>query len=219
MPSSPLKNLIPENKLAIQPSTKPKFSVPLKNSKGTVFHLADPKATRALIACMDMSAGVKGAASHWGGPSAFAEIMSALHALCFFRADQQSKNWFDLFHIINDAGHCENGLYALKANYAMAGLDLKDLKDFRSLKSKLTGHGEAHLFPEGVYLSNGPLGSTLAQAQGLAMADKRLSNNRITISTLSDGAFMEGEVKEALSAIPGFRAKQQNKPLCLDLKR
>ena len=46
-----------------------------------------------------------------------------------------------------------------------------DLKGFRSITSKLTGHGESHLFPAGVMVSNGPLGSSLPIAQGLALAD------------------------------------------------
>ena len=201
--------------LASQTQSPPRFSISLKDSKDQTFYLADPKATRALIACMDMEAGLNGAASHWGGPSAFAEIMSSLHALLFEKANRESKNWSDLFHLINDAGHCENGLYALKANYEMAGLTIESLKKFRSLESCLTGHGEAHLFPQAVYLSNGPLGSTLAQAQGLAMADKLLKNQKLTIAVLSDGACMEGEAKEALSAIPGFAAKNKLNPFLL----
>ncbi|MDE0092680.1 MAG: thiamine pyrophosphate-dependent enzyme [Oligoflexia bacterium] len=204
-----------KNKLFPNPTKKPQFHVSLKNSKGLCFHLADPKATRAMIACMDMEAGLRGAASHWGGPSAFAEINSALYALIFHQAKQQNKDWFESFHLINDAGHCENGLYALKANYRLGDLSLEDLKHFRSLNSRLTGHGEAHLFPEAVYLSNGPLGSTAAQAQGLAMADKLLGNKRLTVLTLSDGACMEGEAKEALNAIPGFARKNQLNPFLL----
>ena len=204
-----------KNKLFSNPTKQPLFSVNLKNSKNESLYLADPKANRALIACMDMEAGLKGAASHWGGPSAFAEIISALHALVFHQAKKQNKNWFDLFHIINDAGHCENGLYALKANYRWGGLSLEDLKGFRSLNSPLTGHGEVHLFPEGVYLSNGPLGSTTAQAQGLSMADKLLGKQRVTVLTLSDGACMEGEAKEALNAIPGFAKKNKLNPFLL----
>ena len=215
MPYSSLKNIVSSQVLAPHPSGHPKFHLSFKDSQGETIYLADPKATRALVACMDMEAALKGAASHWGGPSAFAEIMSCLHALLFQEAEKKSSNWFDLFHLINDAGHCENGLYALKANYGMADLKIEDLKKFRSIESQLTGHGEAHLFPKGVYLSNGPLGSTLAQAQGLAMADKLLGNKRLTITTLSDGAFMEGEAKEALSAIPGFASKNQLNPFLL----
>lgn len=210
-----LKNVAPSKRLAAIPSGPPRFSISLKTSKEKILCLADPKAMRALIACMDMEAAIKGAASHWGGPSAFAEIMSSLYALIFHSAEKNLSDWFDLFHLINDAGHCENALYALRAIYGFADLTIEDLKKFRSIESPLTGHGEAHLFPEGVYLSNGPLGSTLAQAQGLAMADKLLGNNRLTIVTLSDGACMEGEAKEALSAIPGFANKNQLNPFLL----
>ena len=197
------------------PSSPPQFYVKVKNNKGDELLAADPKATRALIACMDMEASLRGAASHWGGPSAFAEIMSSLHALIFKAAKDARQNWYDMFHLINDAGHCENALYAIKANYQMAGLNLEELKGFRSLKSRLTGHGEAHLFPEGVYLSNGPLGSTLAQAQGLSLADKLQNKNRLCIVTLSDGAFMEGEVKESISSLAGLASKNQLNPFLL----
>ena len=84
---------------------------------------------------------------------------------------EKNKNWYDNYNFVNDAGHCENGIYALRANYSFDGLNFNDLKKFRSIESKLTGHGEAHLNPEGVFVSNGPLGSGLPQAQGLAMAD------------------------------------------------
>ena len=215
MPHPSLKNIAPLRQLASPPRNRPRFFSVLNDREGQTFYLADPKATRALIACMDMEAVLGGAASHWGGPAGFAEIMSSLHALMFDWAEKKAKSWFELFHLINDAGHCENGIYALKANYAMAGLSIEDLKKFRSIESHLTGHGEAHLFPEGVYLSNGPLGSTLGQAQGLAMADKLIGNNRMTISTLSDGACMEGEAKEALSAIPGFAKKGRLNPFLL----
>lgn len=188
-------------------SAKPELFVTIKNSAQANIECADPKATRALIALMDMYAVLGGAASHYGGPAALAELWSALHAYVFTQAEQKKKNWYDLFHLINDAGHCENGLYALKANYKMAGLTFDSLKKFRSIESKLTGHGEAHLFSEGVYMSNGPLGSAFPQSQGLALAEKMAGTQRTTICTLSDGAAMEGEAKEAFAAIPGLAKK------------
>jgi len=208
MPYSPLK-------LFSNPSQPLKFSVSLKNSKGRSFQLADPKATRALLTCMNMSATLGGAASHWGGPSAFAEIMSSLYALVFDKAQKEGKDWNELFHLVNDAGHCENGIYALKVNYGLLDLSIEDLKAFRSLESPLTGHGEVHVFPESLSLSNGPLGSTVAQAQGLAMADKLAQSRRITLLTMSDGACMEGESQEALHAIPGLSQKQKINPFLL----
>jgi len=208
-----IKPLQVKNHLATN-NTEPEFFVEAKLS-GNIIKLADPKATRALVACMDMNAVLGGAASHYGGPAALAELWSALYGFIFQTAKKQNKNWFDLFHIINDAGHCENGLYALKANYKMAGLNFESLKKFRSIESNLTGHGEAHLFPEGVYMSNGPLGSAFPQSQGLALAEKMAQTNRTTFCTLSDGAAMEGEAKEAMAAIPGLAAKGQLAPYVL----
>ena len=195
-------------KLAGQQNKKPQFANAIKLHNAIEIKAVDPKATRALVALMDMYAVLGGAASHYGGPAALAELMSCLHAIIFNEADNQNKNWFELAHIINDAGHCENGLYALKANYGMAGLDLNSLKKFRSIESGLTGHGEVHCFEEGVYLSNGPLGSAFPQAQGLSLADKLAGNcSRTTFCVLSDGAAMEGEAKEALAAVPGLAKK------------
>ena len=190
---------------------KPKYSKEILLSSGEKLFTSDPKAIRALLALMDMSAVLGGAAAHWGGPSALVEINSVLFALMF----RKSKKWFDYFHFINDAGHCENGLYALKANYNYAGLKIEDLKKFRSLSSFLTGHGEHHLFPKGVYLSNGPLSSTIAQAQGLSVADRIKNKARTTILTVSDGALMEGEAREALASIPGFSQKNLMNPFLM----
>jgi transketolase len=202
-------------KLAPAPSQKPKFSVESTLKDGTKIFCADPKASRAMITLMDMNAVLGGAAAHFGGPSAFAELMSATHALMFHDAKEKNKSWAELFNFINDAGHCENGLYALKANYGFADLTLQDLRHFRSIKSKLTGHGEVHLFPEGVLLSNGPLGSAFPQSQGLAMADALSSSTRVTITAISDGACMEGEARESLAAIPGFAQNGQLAPYIL----
>lgn len=200
-----------KNFLTPQTKNSPKYFVSVTTKKGLKLRLADPRITRVALALMDMQAVLGGAASHWGGPAAFAEITSALYALIFHEANNKAVPWYGLFHLINDAGHCENGLYALKANYNM-GINFEDLKGFRSINSPLTGHGEAHLFPEGVYLSNGPLGSTLAQAEGLCLADRLSGLNRSTVVLMSDGACMEGEAKEAFNSIPGFFQKGKMNP-------
>ena len=200
----PLKPLNVKVKLAGTPTRLPKYSVKVKNSGGEEVILADPRATRALVALMNMHAVNGGAACHWGGPAAFAEINAAIHGIMFSTKDRQ---WYEAFNFVNDAGHTENGIYALRTNYGFDNLTFDDLKGFRSLSSKLTGHGESHLNPEGVLISNGPLGSGLPQAQGLAIADKIDGRDRVTICTVSDGAAMEGEAKESFAAIPGLAAK------------
>lgn len=202
--------------LAGTPTQPPKYAVQVKSTKNEDVVLADPKATRALVALMDMAAVIGGAASHWGGPSAFAELNSAAHGLMFLDSQKSGKTWTDRFHFVNDAGHCENGLYALKAIYNYADLTIEKLKGFRSIDSVLTGHGESHLFPEGVYLSNGPLGSSLPQAQGLAFADCLAGKTeRVTITAISDGACMEGEARESIAAIPGLAAHGKMAPFVL----
>ena len=199
----PLKPLELNSRLAGNPASGPKWSVNVKDAAGNEVACADPRATRAAVALMDIHAVVGGAACHWGGPAAFAEVNSAIHSIMF----AASGEWHGAYNYVNDAGHAENGVYALRANWGFDNLGLDDIKKFRSIESKLTGHGESHLNPEGVLLSNGPLGSSLPQAQGLALADKVAGNDRVTICVMSDGASMEGEAKESFAAIPGLAAK------------
>jgi transketolase len=208
----PLAPLNIPSKLAPTPAGPPKYAVKVKSAKGEEIVLGDPRATRALVALMDTEAVNGGAACHWGGPAAFAEIMAAIHGLMFAT---KGRPWHEAFNFVNDAGHTENGIYALRCNYGFDGLTYEDLKAFRSIRSKLTGHGESHLNPQGVLLSNGPLGSALPQSQGLAMADKVRQNDRVTICTVSDGASMEGEAKEAFAALPGLAAKGRLNPYLL----
>jgi transketolase len=206
-----LKSLEVKSRLSGNPVNEPIFKTEIK-SAGENVTASDPKALRALVALMDMNAVLGGAAAHYGGPAALAEIVSSLHAFAFKESKAAGKQWHEMFNIVNDAGHCENVFYALKANYKMAGLDFEALKKFRSITSPLTGHGEVHCFPEGVLMSNGPLGSALPQTQGLAMADALAGKQRVTISIVSDGASMEGEAKEAFAAIPGLAKKGQMAP-------
>jgi transketolase len=199
-----------KSKLHQSPTTDAKYFQEVKNLAGETVRCGDPRATRALVALMDLGAVNGGAASHWGGPAAAAEITSAIHALMF-----KEPKWFESFNFVNDIGHAENGVYALRANLGYGDLDFNTLKGFRSIESKLTGHGESHLYPEGVLLSNGPLSSAVPQAQGLAIADKLAGTDRTTICVMSDGASMEGEAKEAFAAIPGLAQKGKMNPFIL----
>ncbi len=208
----PLKPLTLKTKLAATPKAAPKYPVQIKNAAGETVTLADPRASRALVALMDLHAVIGGAASHWGGPAAFAEIMSAIHGVMFA---VKGREWHQAYNFVNDAGHCENGVYAVRSLYGFDGMTTESVKGFRGIHSKLTGHGESHLNPEGVLLSNGPLGSSLPQAQGLAVGDKLAKNDRVTICVVSDGASMEGEAKEAFAAIPGLAGKGKLNPFVM----
>ena len=75
---------LPKNlSLADTPVRDPEFAASVKLASGEIIKVAHPQATRALVALMDMNAVMGGAASHWGGPSAFAELMSAIHGIMF----------------------------------------------------------------------------------------------------------------------------------------
>lgn len=208
----PLRPLNLPNRLAPTPTQGPKYPVKVKNAAGQEVTLADPVMTRALVALMDTHAVIGGAACHWGGPAALAEIMSAIHGIMFA---VKGRPWHEAYNFVNDAGHTENGVYALRAQYGFDGMTFEDLKKFRSIQSKLTGHGESHLNPEGVFISNGPLGSGIPVAQGLALGDKLAKRDRLTFCVISDGACMEGEAKEALAAIPGLAGRGEINPFVL----
>ncbi len=210
----PLKPLAIPARLADTPAGPPKYAVMVKDAAGAEVAVADPNATRAAVALMNIHAVTGGAACHWGGPAAFAEIMAAAHALMFAT---EGRPWHEAFNFVNDAGHTENGVYALRANYGFDGMTYEALRGFRGIESKLTGHGESHLNPEGILISNGPLGSGLPQAQGLAIGDRVAGNDRVTLCTISDGGMMEGEAKESLAAIPGLAAKGRVNPFVLVL--
>jgi transketolase len=208
----PLTPLALASRLAPAPTGLPKYHVTVRDAAGRPVVVADPRATRALVALMDVHAVNGGAACHWGGPAAYAEMLAALHAIMFAVT---GRPWHEAFNFVNDAGHAENGIYALRANYGFDHQGFEDLKGFRSISSKLTGHGESHLNPEGVLLSNGPLSSALPQAQGLALGDHAAGRDRVTVCVVSDGASMEGEAKEAFAAIPGLAHKGHMNPFVM----
>ena len=61
-----------KSRLADTPTRPPIYAVTVKNAAGQEVTLADPRATRALVALMNVHAVNGGAACHWGGPAAFA---------------------------------------------------------------------------------------------------------------------------------------------------
>jgi len=124
-----IKPLNIKNKLKPAPTMEPKYSVELKDGAHTL-KVADPKATRSSLALMNLAAVNGGAACHWGGPSALVEIMSVVHAKMF-----QNTQWFNDFNFVNDIGHAENGIYALRSILGYDDLSLDSLMGFRSINS------------------------------------------------------------------------------------
>ena len=98
----PLTPLPLKSKLAPTPAQAPKYSVKVKNAAGPGSRAGGsarhPRPGRPHGLCAVNG----GAASHWGGPAAFAEIMSAIHGVMFAVKD---RPWHEAYNFVNDAGH------------------------------------------------------------------------------------------------------------------
>ena len=116
------------------------------------------------------------------------------------------KDFFNRDRIVLSAGHVSalfyNIFYCL--NY---GISKQDLLNFRTINSITTGHPETKLF--GVEASTGPLGQGIANAVGMAIAEKHMQAkfnkpnfeliNHKVFAFCGDGCLMEGVSQEALS--------------------
>ena len=115
--------------------------------------------------------------------------------------------WFNRDRFVLSNGHGSMLLYSL---LHLTGYDMsiEDLKDFRKLKSKTPGHPEYDL-DHGIETTTGPLGQGIANAVGMAIAEKRLAAefnldnikpvDHFTYAFLGDGCLMEGVSHEACS--------------------
>ena len=140
---------------------------------------------------------------HVGLPLGCAEIGSVLFSE-FLKHDPEDPKWLDRDRFVLSAGHGSMLLYSLLhlSGYAIS---LADLKQFRQLGSITPGHPEHGMTP-GVETTTGPLGQGIANAVGMALAE-RLLNARFgdalidhrTYVLASDGDLMEGVASEAAS--------------------
>src|SRR5574340_323442 len=138
------------------------------------------------IRALAMDAVQKAGSGHPGMPMGMAEIAEVLwnHHL---RHNPANPKWPDRDRFVLSNGHGSMLLYAL---LHLSGYDLpmEQLKRFRQLHSKTPGHPEYGMTP-GVETTTGPLGQGLANAVGMALAEK----------LLGDGCLMEGISHEACS--------------------
>ena len=156
------------------------------------------------VRVLAMDAIEKAKSGHPGMPMGMADIAVALWS-AHFKHSPADPTWFDRDRFVLSNGHGSMLLYAL---LHLSGYDLSidDIQNFRQLHSKTPGHPEVGVTP-GVETTTGPLGQGLANAVGMALAEKLLAGefnrpghtivDHFTWVFAGDGCLMEGISHEA----------------------
>jgi transketolase len=141
---------------------------------------------------------------HPGMPMGMADVATVLFAQAL-RFDPADPQWPNRDRFVLSAGHGSMLLYALLYLTGYPGMDIGELKRFRQLGSKTAGHPE-YGHAAGIETTTGPLGQGLANAVGMAIAERilnaRLGGDVIDHNTYviaGDGCLMEGISHEAIS--------------------
>ncbi|HCW48236.1 MAG TPA: transketolase, partial [Erwiniaceae bacterium] len=158
------------------------------------------------IRALSMDAVQKAKSGHPGAPMGMADIAEVLWR-DFLKHNPTNPAWADRDRFILSNGHGSMLLYSL---LHLSGYDLpiEELKNFRQLHSKTPGHPEIGYTP-GVETTTGPLGQGLANAVGLAIAERTLAAqfnrpdheiiDHNTWVFMGDGCLMEGISHEVCS--------------------
>jgi transketolase len=169
-------------------------------ASSAVSHVDMANAIRALA--MDAVEAAK--SGHPGMPMGMADAATVLfqRALKF---DPGHPEWPDRDRFVLSAGHGSMLLYALLHLTGYRDMTLDEIRRFRQLGSRTAGHPE-YGHAAGIETTTGPLGQGLANAVGMALAE-RLLNARFgdalvdhhTYVLAGDGCLMEGVSQEAIT--------------------
>jgi transketolase len=158
------------------------------------------------IRALSMDAVQKANTGHPGAPMGMADIAEVLWTR-YLKYNPANPCWSDRDRFVLSNGHGSMLIYSL---LHLTGFDLSidDIKDFRQLHSKTPGHPEYGYTP-GVETTTGPLGQGLANAVGMAVAEKLMAArfnkeghqivDHRTWCFVGDGCLMEGISHEACS--------------------
>jgi len=164
------------------------------------------------IRALAMDAVQRANSGHPGAPMGLAEAAVALWTR-HLKHNPSDPHWLDRDRFVLSNGHASMLLYAL---LHLTGYDLPidELRNFRQLHSKTPGHPEVGLTP-GVETTTGPLGQGLANAVGMALAEKLLAArfnrpghavvDHRTYVIVGDGCLMEGISHEACALAGAWR--------------
>ncbi len=166
-----------------------------------------PSDTRRLanaLRALAMDAVQAANSGHPGMPMGMADVATVLYSR-FLKFSATEPLWADRDRFVLSAGHGSMLLYGLLHLCGYTDFPLEQLKNFRKLGSRAAGHPE-YGAGGGIETTTGPLGQGLANAVGMAMAERMLaaefgdelcSHHTWVIS--GDGCLMEGISHEAAS--------------------
>ena len=156
------------------------------------------------LRALAMDAVEKAKSGHPGMPMGMADVATVLWTK-FLKFDPTAPHWADRDRFVLSAGHGSMLLYALLHLTGFADMTMQELTRFRQLGSKTAGHPEfGHA--DGIETTTGPLGQGLANAVGMAIAERWLNArfgdavvDHRTFVIAGDGCLMEGISQEAIS--------------------
>jgi transketolase len=156
------------------------------------------------IRVLAMDAVEKANSGHPGMPMGMADVATVLFS-GFLKFDPAHPDWPDRDRFVLSAGHGSMLLYALLHLTGYPDMTMDELRNFRQLGSRTAGHPEYGLAP-GIETTTGPLGQGLANAVGMALAERMLNArfgdeivDHYTYVIVGDGCLMEGISHEAIS--------------------
>jgi transketolase len=165
------------------------------------------------IRALAMDAVEQAKSGHPGLPMGAADIATVLLAR-FLKFDPADPAWPDRDRFVLSAGHGSMLLYALLYLLGYEKMTIEEIKRFRQLGSLTPGHPEFGLTP-GVETTTGPLGQGLANAVGMAIAERHLASefgsdivDHWTYVLASDGDLMEGISQEAIALAGHLKLKR-----------